>query len=217
MFLWSPKRVRVKAGQARINMDYFDYKHVLAFVATGMTIWAHIPYFMDTLKGTNKPHIFTWVIWTILTFIAAAAQISGGAGAGALVTFVTGLICLAITIAAFQKGEKNITRSDWVMFVFGLGSIPVWIMTSDPLMAVIIVTLIDVSAVVPTFRKSWHKPFEENTFMYGFNLPRHMCAIASLQTFSFVTALYPAALLLMNAVMYAMLKCRRMNIKKLLN
>lgn len=186
-----------------------DYKVALGLIAVAMTIWAHIPYFLDTIKGINKPHIFTWIIWSLLTFIAFAAQISGGAGIGAWVTGVTGLICVAIMVAAFHKGEKYITRSDWIMFLAGLSAIPVWIATDDPLLAVIIVTAIDVAAVYPTFRKSWEKPWEENSFMYGFNIPRHVCSIASLQILSPVTALYPAGLLLMNIVMYIMLKARR--------
>lgn len=190
-------------------MINFDYKTVLGVIATGMTIAAHIPYLMETIKGTNKPHIFTWIIWTMLTFIALAAQISGGAGAGAWVTGATGLICVLITAAAIKNGDKHITRSDWIMFLAGLSAIPVWATTSDPLLAVIIVTAIDVSAVYPTFRKAWRKPFEENSFMYGFNLPRHICSIASIRSLSMVTALYPAALLVMNLVMYIMLKMRR--------
>lgn len=186
-----------------------DYKDILGLIAVAMTIWAHIPYFLETIKGTNKPHIFTWIIWSLLTCIAFAAQIVGGGGAGAWVTGATGLICIAITIAAFRFGEKHITRSDWSMFLASLSAIPVWVATNDPLLAVIIVTIIDVSAVYPTFRKSWIKPWEENSFMYGFNIPRHICSIAALQILSPVTAIYPIGLLMMNVMMFIMLKYRR--------
>jgi hypothetical protein len=195
-------------------MENMDYKIVLGILATAMTIWAHIPYFKETLKGKNKPHIFTWIIWTLLTFIATAAQIVGGAGPGAWVTFVTGLICVAITLAALKHGEKRITRSDWIIFIASLSAIPLWLLTSDPLLSVILVTAIDISAVYPTFRKSWIKPFEENTYMYGFNIPRHIFSIAAIQTISPVTAIYPAGLLVMNIVMYFMLKTRRVAVSK---
>lgn len=187
----------------------FDYKTFLGIIASIMTIWAHIPYLRDTIRGTNKPHIFTWVIWALLTFIAFAAQIKGNAGPGAWVTGITGLICVVITVAALRNGKKDITKSDWIIFLCGLSAIPVWMATSNPLYAVIIVTLIDVSAVIPTFRKAWVKPHEENVFMYGFNVPRHACSIAAIQSFSLLTALYPAALLFMNLAMYVMLKTRR--------
>ncbi len=187
----------------------YDLKTILGLIAVGMTVWAHLPYFVHTLRGTNKPHVFTWVIWSLLTGIAFAAQVAGQAGPGAWVTGVTGVICVAITIVAFRQGEKDITRSDWIMFIAGLAAIPAWVLTSDPFWSVLIVVGIDACAFWPTFRKSWHKPHEENSFMYGFNIPRHSVALCALETVSPVTALYPATLLVLNVIMYAMLKLRR--------
>lgn len=186
-----------------------DLKTLLGAGAVAMTVAAHLPYLLATLKGTNKPHLFTWIIWSLLTFIAFAAQIAGNAGAGAWVTGMTGVICVVILIAALRRGERDITRSDWAMFLGGLAAIPVWLATSDPVWSVLIVVGVDCAAFWPTFRKSWKKPYEENSFMYGFNIPRHVMALCALQTLSLTTALYPAALLAMNIIMYAMLKLRR--------
>lgn len=190
-------------------MMILDIKTILGGLAVAMTVAAHIPYLLSTLKGTNKPHIFTWVIWSLLAFIAFAAQVAGGAGSGAWVTGATGIICVIILIAALRTGDKDITRGDWAMFLAGLAAIPAWLLTSDPFWSVLIVVVIDCSAFWPTFRKSWHKPQEENSFMYGFNIPRHAVALSSLREVTLVTALYPAALLAMNIIMYAMLKIRR--------
>ncbi len=186
-----------------------DPKTLLGITAVLMTVAAHIPYFLTTLKGTNKPHIFTWVIWSLLTFIAFAAQVAGHAGPGAWVTGVTGLICVIITVVAFRQGEKHITRGDWIMFLCGLAAIPAWMVTSNPLWSVLIVVAIDASAFWPTFRKSWNNPHQENSFMYGFNIPRHIIALCSMRELSFITASYPAMLLAMNLIMYVMLKTRR--------
>lgn len=187
----------------------YDYKVILGLAAVLMTLAAHIPYLMTTLRGTNKPHVFTWVIWSLLTFIAFAAQVEGQAGAGAWVTGATGAISVVIMLASLRKGEKDITRGDWVMFSVGMLAIPAWAATSDPFWSVLIVVVIDCSAFWPTFRKSWRKPHEENSFMYGFNIPRHLISLLALQTVSLITTLYPAALLIMNIIMYVMLKIRR--------
>ena len=177
-----------------------------------MTIGAHIPYFVTTLKGTNKPHVFCWIIWTLLTGIAFAAQMAERAGPGAWAAGVCSGICLLITIAAAKNGEKDITRSDWVMFLLALASIPIWMATDDPVWSVWMVTLIDLAALYPAARKSWKRPHEENSFMYGFNIPRHCVSLAALNTISVTTALYPFALLLMNIGMFIMLKGRRMSL-----
>lgn len=179
-----------------------------------MTIWAHIPYLVHTLRGTNRPHIFTWVIWTLLTAIAACAQWTGGAGAGGWVTFFTAAMCVAILAATFRNGEKHITRTDWIMFLAGLAAIPAWALTDNPVWSVWIITFIDLAATYPAFRKSWLRPHEENSFMYGLNIPRHAIGLMAIETYSVTTTLYPAALLLMNIVMYGMLKTRRMHLAR---
>lgn len=186
-----------------------DIKTYLGITAALMTVAAHVPYLRHTFNATNKLHIFTWIIWTILTGIAFCIQWSEQAGPGAWVTGLTAIICLIITLAALRSGEKNITRSDWFMFLAALTAIPLWAVTNSPLVSIILVTVIDCSAFVPTCRKSWHKPFEENSFMYGFNIPRHVISIFSIANLSVVTALYPCGLLLMNIITYVMLKMRR--------
>lgn len=186
-----------------------DYKIIFGAIATVLTFAAHIPYIVTILRGTNKPHMFTWIIWTLLTFIILAAQIVGGAGPGAWSTAAVLLPCLVITALSFKQGEKNITRSDWAMFIAGLLAIPAWALTDDPLWAVIIVVGIDALAFGPTFRKSWHKPFEENSAMYGVNIIRHSFSIAAIASYTMVTALYPVMLLFMNTAMWVMLMVRR--------
>lgn len=186
-----------------------DYKTILGAAAILMTIIAHIPYLRATLNGSNKPHIFSWIIWTVLTFIIFVIQLIGGAGPAAWVTFMTGVMSLIITLAAFRIGDKDITTTDWVMFFAGVAAIPLWIITDSPFWSMLLVTGIDCLAFGPTFRKAWRKPFEENSFAYGFNIPRHITAILSITHVSMLTAFYPAALLAMNIIMYVMLKTRR--------
>ncbi len=184
----------------------------LGLAAAALSVAAHIPYMAGIVRGTNKPHIFTWVIWTLLTVIAYAAQVAGNGGPGAWSTGATIVMCVIITALAWRRGERDIARSDWVMFGAGLAALPVWLATQNPLGSVLIVTAIDALAFGPTIRKSWHKPHQENTTMYGVNILRHVLALAALSRFSLVTALYPAMLLAMNTGTYAMLKIRRLRL-----
>lgn len=186
-----------------------DVKLVLGIVAALLSIAAHIPYILTLLRGTNRPHMFTWVLWSILSTLGAAAQIAGGAGPGAWSTSVTALLTILIMCLTFTRGEKTITRTDWAMFVGGLSAIPVWIATSDPFWAALIVVAIDALAFGPTFRKSWHAPQFENLTMYWVNVIRHGIAIAALSTYTFVTLGLPFMLFVMNGAMMVMLILRR--------
>lgn len=191
-----------------------DYKTILGLVASLMSIAGHIPYLWLTIKGRNRPHVFTWIVWTLVTAIAFAIQFAEKAGPGSWTMGVTAFMCVLITLATFRNGEKDITRLDWVMFIAALATIPLWVLTDTPLLSIILVTLIDAAATVPTLRKSWNKPHEEDTFMYGFNIPRHLLSMMAIVNFTFITSVLPFWLLFMNTGMYLMLKIRRRIVPK---
>ncbi len=189
-----------------------DPKILLACAAIFLVMLSYLPYLLAIYRGTNRPHLFSWLIWTLVTVVVVAAQISGNAGPATLVTAMTCFLCALITFLAFRQGEKNITLSDWVMLIGSLSAIPVWIMTSDPLWSVVIVTIINAVAYIPTFRKAWVKPFEEHILMYAINIPRHMLTIAATQVYSFTNILYPASVVLACILLFGGIQYRRLTI-----
>jgi len=157
--------------------------------------------------------MFTWIVWTIMTAIAAGGQVVGGAGAGAWALLLTTAYCAIVLIASFKYGEKNITRSDWYFLIGGLSAIPLWAFTSDPTWAVVLVTLIDLSAYGPTIRKSWHKPWEEGLLAYLAGVGKHMATILAIAHYNIATSLFTVALLGANITMVTVLAGRRIYLK----
>ncbi|PZO85412.1 MAG: hypothetical protein DI626_07485 [Micavibrio aeruginosavorus] len=182
-------------------------------IAIGIGIISYIPYLLTILKGRTKPHAFSWLIWGILTAIAFAAQITGGGGVGAWVTGFTAATSLIIVALALFKGEKNVTKSDWLTFVTALLAIPLWYFTKNPLNAVILITIIDALAFYPTFRKSWHRPYEENAFTFTLSGIKFIFATLALETLNITTSLYPLSLVFMNGVFVIMILWRRKALK----
>ncbi len=167
------------------------------------------PYFWATIKGTNKPHLFTWIIWTLLTAIAFLIQFLEGAGAGAWSGAVSTLFCIAILLAAIRHGEKHITRSDWVVFVAALLAIPIWLATQNPLYAAIWVTGIDGLGYIPTLRKSWIKPYEEMVTTHIISTFKHIAVLLAVEAISPTTTIYSFGMVTMNAVLVFSILLRR--------
>ena len=187
-------------------MNYFEIMGAIALI---IGIVSYIPYLISIKKGQTKPHAFSWLIWGLLTAIAFFAQMTAGAGAGAWVTGFTAAISFIIVGFALFKGEKNITRSDWITFIAALAAIPLWYFTKNPLYAVVLITVIDALAFYPTFRKSWHKPHEENAFTFTLSAFKFFFATLGLEEFTVTTSLYPLSLVLMNGLFVAMIMWRR--------
>ncbi|MBI1326073.1 MAG: hypothetical protein GC136_00350 [Alphaproteobacteria bacterium] len=184
-------------------------KEIYTLIASALAIYAFIPYIKSVLAGTAKPHIFTWVIWALITFIAFAGQWTAGGGMGSAVSFIVAALSLVVVFLSLKSGEKNITKGDWVMFILSLISIPLWLITKDPFWSVAIVTLIDLAAYWPTIRKSWQKPHEEPALMYGLGFVRHILTIFAMESMNPTTIIFPAILVLGNAVTFLLLIYRR--------
>lgn len=189
-----------------------DTKELIGLLAAILALGGYIPYLAGILNKRVKPHVFSWFIWALLTGIGFFAQIKSGGGPGSWATGLTAIACLAITILSLRHGEKNITRSDWVTFILSLSAIPLWLATKDPLWSVILISLIDVVAFWPTFRKSWYRPYEEATQAYFFSGIKFGVSLFALTTISWTTVLYPASLVIMNFVFVIMLLARRRNL-----
>jgi hypothetical protein len=184
-------------------------KNVLGIAAIVIGVYSYIPYFRDILAGTTKPHAFTWFVWFLLTALAYGAQVSDGAGAGAWVTGFTAVVALAVTITALKVALQNIVALDWVFFVGSLAALGLWLLTKDPVGSVVLITLIDALAFVPTFRKSFHKPQEETASTYALSALKFGVSLAALNAITLTTTLYPISLVVTNGLFVAMVTWRR--------
>jgi hypothetical protein len=172
-------------------------------------VLAHLPYLYSSWLGRTRPHIFTWIIWTTLTAIAAAAQHSSGAGPGAWATMLSAFFCFLAILFSLKHGELSITRNDKITFACSMAAIPLWYFTSNPLLAIVLATAIDASAYVPTLRKSYYKPKEELVFHYVISNTKHIASILAMSIYSVATLLYPCVLFFMNMLLITILLWRR--------
>jgi len=188
-------------------------KDIFAAIAMAGTTTNWVIYTRSILRGKTRPHVFSWLIWALLMLTGAAAQYAGGAGTGALPTAYSGLFCTFITVLSLFRGEKHITRSDWIIFICAFSAIPAWVLTRDPLAAALIITLVDAAGFYPTFRKSWAKPEEEYPVTYFIGGTVAVFTLCALERYSLTTALYPLSLVLTHYLLVAMLFLRRAKLK----
>lgn len=181
----------------------------LGIAATVLGAYGYYPYIRDILQGRTKPHAFSWLVWGTMTAIGFAAQLAEGGGAGAWVTGFTAAATLSIFLLALRSGERRITRSDWTCLGGAGAALALWAVTDDPLLSVVLITLIDALGTVPTFRKSYHRPFEETVSTYVIGGVKFVLATAALDAWNVTTVLYPMSVVLSNAAFVMMVMVRR--------
>lgn len=186
------------------------YKIFLSAVAIVLTFIAFLPYIQSILQGKTRPHIFSWLIWGATTFVVFLAQLADKGGPGAWPIGVSGVVTIYIAYLAYRKkSDKTITRIDGLFFLLAMTSLPLWYLTSDPLWAVVILTLVDVLGFGPTFRKAYVYPFEEQLRLYAIMSARNLIAIMTLEHYSLTTVLFPAVIAVVCLVFVLMVIFRR--------
>ena len=193
-----------------MSIAFLSCKELLSAVAIVLTFAAFVPYFHAIIRGVTKPHVFSWVIWGSTTFMVFLAQIEDGAGVGAWPIGVSGIITIFIAILAYMKrSDITTTRVDWVFFISALLSLPLWYLTSDPLWAVVILTIIDALGFVPTFRKVHRFPHSESLLFFALFAARNLIVMMALDNYSVTTVLFPVVIAVMCLLLIAMALHRR--------
>ena len=156
-------------------------------------------YIFTIFRGQTRPHLFTWLIWTFTNAVIFFAQLTDAAGPGAWLTGVAAIVCAGITVLSVFRGEKNITRHDWLVLLVSLAALPLWYFMHNPLASVLLLTLIDAFGFLPTFRKSFTAPHSESagwTLSAAFSC---VLAVLALEKLSWITLTYPAAMVFLHA------------------
>jgi hypothetical protein len=186
------------------------YKELLSGAAIVLTFAMFVPYILSIRSGRTKPHVFSWIVWALATFVVFLAQLAGHGGYGAWPIGVSGVITAYIAVLAYAKhSDRAVTRADWAFLVIALAALPCWLLTSNPLWAVVILTGVDLAGFGPTFRSAYSKPHDERMGFYLLGVARNVLAIAALDQYSLTTVLFPAAVGVACLVFVAMVAYRR--------
>lgn len=174
--------------------EFLDTQWIVAIVASIIAFGNLIYYLIATHKGHTKPHLYTWLIWGIVTVVVAYTQFSSKGGAGSMITAIIAFNCFAIALLAYFKGEKEFTLSDKLCLGGCIISIAIWPIFQAPLLSLVMVTIIDTLGFYPTLRKSYKNPHQENIIsfsMYGFT---YFLSLFALEKINLLTTLYPIAI-----------------------
>ncbi len=189
-------------------------KELLTTAAIILTFIAFAPYMRGIVKGEIRPHLFSWVIWSTTTLIVFLASIEGGAGVGAWSIGLSGLITICIALLAYKKsGNRAITKLDWGFLLAAMSSLPFWYFTSEPLWAIVILTIVDLFGFGPTLRKAYHRPHEEGLSLFVIYTFRNLLVIGAMENYSLTTLLFPVAIAAACLVVILLVSQRRRTLR----
>jgi hypothetical protein len=185
------------------------YKIVFTSISLGFGLATFLPYYINIARKKTKPHIFSWINWAFLTGLGFVLSLTNGGGEGAWIFGLQSAACLGIAVWALFKKEKNIVRIDVIIFGAAIIITFFYVITKNAIISVALAAIIDCLGFVPTFRKSYLKPFDETALTYFLSFLSFLFSILALQSYNFVTMFYPLVLLITNNIFVVFLLVRR--------
>jgi hypothetical protein len=190
-----------------------DFKLFFGIISVILEIICFFTYVKDIFARKTSPHMYTWLLWTILQSVGIAAMFKGGAYLGVLGLTVGSLFCFFIFILSFKYGTKNITRFDTFCLFGAIIIILVWLLQHNALLSVILVTVVDVIAFLPTYRKGYAEPKSETVSTFLLSAASQAFSLLALASYSLTTTLYLSDLVITNGAFALILIFRRRMIK----
>jgi hypothetical protein len=184
-------------------------KSLLGIIATIIAVVGYVPYIRDTFSGKTKPHVFSWFLWSVVSFIAFGIQITNKGGFGSLANLAMGIICLIIFGRSLMNGTKQISKFDVISLILAIISIILWLIIKQPLLSITLVVIVDLFSFLPTFRKSWINPYQETLITWIMNCVRQILIILSLDQINIINAMYPIYAFIAVFIFWVMLIVRR--------
>lgn len=200
-----------------MSISGISWADILGLFSVGMMLCSRGTYFVSIFQDKTRPHAFSWFIWGTISSIGFAAQFAEGAGAGSWARGFGAVTCFLLVAVSLFKGERHITRTDWLTLAVALTAIPLWILTKTPVWSVILVCAIDTIGYIPTLRKSWLKPREESAVSYGFSCCGALFSLLAVEHYTLSTWLYPAVLVTTNGAMAGFLILRAARLQALMS
>ena len=182
---------------------------ILAVLSSVVGIVCFVPYIRDIFRHTTKPHSYTWLIWAILQSIAAAAMWSEGAGIAIASSSIGAVLCAFVFLLSLKYGTKDIKPFDSVCLAGALLALSAYLFLHDALLSIILVTLIDFTAFLPTLRKTFIEPETETASTHLLSGASNALAIGALASFNLTTLIYLPAIMTMDFILGALVLIRK--------
>lgn len=190
-----------------------EIKFIFGIASSIIAVICFVPYIKDILARKTEPHMYSWLVWTILQVVGVMAQIKDGAGYGAWALAVGATFCFLIFLLSFKYGTKNISRFDIACLLASFCALVVYLFIANPVWAIIAVALIDFVGFLPTFRKGYEEPFTETLSTFVLSAIANCLSLVAVQNYNVTTVLYLVSLLLTNSSFAIMIASRRRALK----
>jgi|SaaInlLV_10m_DNA_4_1040232.scaffolds.fasta_scaffold07197_3 hypothetical protein len=171
-------------------MENFDIKLFWWLLSIPFTIFLFAPYIKDILAKKTEPHMYTWLIWSITMIIATLWWIQWWWKLLIISLWIPTLFAIFTFLLSLKYGTKDITRFDIWVLILAILAIFIFLVIKSALLAVLLVSFIDALWYIPTYRKTYNKPYSETLIFWIWWVILNILMLLSVHDYNLLTTSY---------------------------
>jgi hypothetical protein len=188
----------------------FALAPIIGIIGGVLLTLSYLPYIYHILRRQTRPHIYTWIIWSMTQIIATTAILAGNGGVFAAIGIGAGaFLSVVVLLLSIPYGTANITRFDYVALIIGLLAMVLWWKLDHPVLAIILISAIDTIGYLPTYRKTWHEPWSESLTAWVLFVAGNICVLFALEQYNLLTTVYIVTVSIASVLLILLSKHRR--------
>lgn len=172
---------------------------------------AYLFYIATIIRGETKPNRATWWVWSVVGSVIAISYIKSGATSTAWVPIGGAMASIIIAFLSIKYGVGGTNKFDIYCLSASVIGLLLWWVFSLPLVALVINILVDFLGALPTIKKSWLKPKEENKFSWTLTQIGSLLNLLAINQFTFGVIIYPVYAFVVNGVILGFLQFKKNN------
>lgn len=155
-----------------------------------------------------------WWIYSVLFTLLFVAQLSAGAHWLLIVTAEYVLASLLIAVLSVLYGFGSFHKRDTVSLAIAAAGLLAWLLTNRPIIAILMVVIVDFAGFWLTLVKTWHAPHSETLIAWQLSCVAAVLSVFAAGTWNFTIIVYPVYAVLGSGLLVWLIMYRRTKVRE---
>ena len=181
---------------------FSKFHSAMGQIAGLVSLLAFVPYVFAIRRGETKPNRSSWFIWTVVGSLLLVSYRTSGANYTIWVPVIYVLGPLFVFLLSIKHGVGGWTKIEQFCLIGTTVSLILWWHFKSSEIALGINLFIDFFGAIPTIKKAYYRPLEENRlawFLIFIGNVLNMFAVESIQLWIMV---YPSYMFITSLIIF---------------
>jgi predicted RNA methylase len=179
-----------------------DLNLIIGILSGVIAFSSYFFYIPSIIKGKTKPNRASWWIWGIIGTLIAVSYYASGARTTIWVPISEALGPAIIALLSLKYGEGGWTRFDKLCLTGAMAGTLFWWLTDSSEVGLIAYLFVDFTAVMPTIRKSFYRPENEDRNAWATVFFGQVLNLFAVERYIFFILVYPVYMVLTNGIIF---------------